>query len=521
MRTRRWWSSVATVVVLLTGLATVMTVGAADAATILTVTPSTGLTGGQTVAVAGSGLNPGANAGWCQGVVAPEGATPSQAWCGAVNGTGPVGMDGSFGGLLRLQRFIYVPALAAWVDCAATPARCSVGAADIADIAGTGVGVPIEFAPPLPPPDTRGTISLSVSTDVHPDQVITVTGSGFRSGALVDLFQCFPGAGAPAAPSACGLLRESVTADSAGGFADGLSIHQVVTDAPALSGQGGTTYDCLAAPSGPCRVVAAEAVDFPGTAAASPVSMALAPPPPPVVLPGVASVAEGDSGTTSLQVPVTLSNASVQTVTVPWFTAYGPGAPDYMAVPGDDYQVASGTVTFNPGQTSASVTIQVNGDTLVEPDEYVVVSFHDPTNANMGGYFGLGFGIITNDDHATVVPGSGQVAAPTSGTADLVVPVTLSNPSTQTVTVQWNTLFVPGSPPDPWLGPQAPTSDYVASSGTLTFAPGQTSADVHIRVLADSSPGPDEHLVISFHDPTNAHLGGFWGLGFGIITPAP
>ena len=230
---------------------------------------------------------------------------------------------------------------------------------------------------------------------------------------------------------------------------------------------------------------------------------------------------EGNRGTTALQVPVTLSNASAQTVTVPWFTAYGSGAPDNMAVPGGDYQAASGTVTFNPGQTRVSVTILVNGDTLVEPDEYLVVSFHDPTNAIMGGFWGLGFGVISNDDHATVLPGSGVVAAPTTGTADLVVPVTLSNASTQAVTVQWATLFVPGSPADPWLGPQAPTSDYVASSGTVTFAPGQTNAEVHIPVLADSSSGPDEHLVISFHDPTNAIMGGFWGLGFGIITHAP
>ena len=66
--------------------------------------------------------------------------------------------------------------------------------------------------------------------------------------------------------------------------------------------------------------------------------------------------------------------------------------------PGTDYTPASGTVTFAPGQTSKTVTIQVDGDTLVEPDEYVIVSFHDPTNAVMGGFYGLGFGLITNDD---------------------------------------------------------------------------------------------------------------------------
>ena len=241
----------------------------------------------------------------------------------------------------------------------------------------------------------------------------------------------------------------------------------------------------------------------------------------PTVVPGVGSVTEGDSGTTDLHVPVTLSSTSARTVTVPWRTSFGADGPTNQADPATDYTAASGTVTFAPGETTKTVTIAVNGDTMVEPDEFIVLSFHDPTNANMGGYWGLGVGVITNDDHATVVPGSGIVAAPATGTADLVVPVTLSNPSTSSVTVHWSTLFVPSSPTDPWLGPQAPTSDYVASSGTVTFAPGQTTAEIHIPVLADSSPGPDEHIVISFNHPTNATMGGFWGLGFGIITPAP
>ncbi len=110
--------------------------------------------------------------------------------------------------------------------------------------------------------------------------------------------------------------------------------------------------------------------------------------PTPTVLPGVGWVVEGNSGTTALQVPVTLSNTSAQTITAQWNTLYVSGAPDNQADPATDYTPASGTVIFTPGQTTASVTILVNGDTLVEPDEYIVVSFHDPTNANMGGYWG-------------------------------------------------------------------------------------------------------------------------------------
>jgi virginiamycin B lyase len=117
-----------------------------------------------------------------------------------------------------------------------------------------------------------------------------------------------------------------------------------------------------------------------------------------LVVPSGASVVEGNSGTTNLQVPVTLNKPSTQTITAHWTTEFVPGAPAGQADPATDYTPASGTVTFAPGQISNTVTISVNGDTLVEPDEYIVISFSNPTNAKMGGFWGLGFGVILNDD---------------------------------------------------------------------------------------------------------------------------
>jgi hypothetical protein len=154
----------------------------------------------------------------------------------------------------------------------------------------------------------------------------------------------------------------------------------------------------------------------------------------------------------------------------------------------------------------------VNGDVLVEPDEWVTVSFKNPTNAKMGGFYGLGFGIITNDDHAKVVPGSASVVEGDSGTAALLLPVTLSNPSTQTITVDWST-GPAGSPPR-----ADPASDFTAASGTVTFAPGETAKSVSISVNGDVLVEPDEWITVSFKNPTNATMGGFYGLGFGIIT---
>jgi streptogramin lyase len=229
-----------------------------------------------------------------------------------------------------------------------------------------------------------------------------------------------------------------------------------------------------------------------------------------VVLPGAASVVEGDSGTANLVVPVTLSTSSTETVTVDWVT--GPAGAPPRADPASDFTAASGTVTFAPGETAKSVSISVNGDVLVEPDEWITLSFRNPTNARVGGFYGLGFGIITNDDHAIVLPGSASVVEGNSGTVDLSLPVTLSKPSTQTIAVDWNT-----GPAGP--APRAdPASDFTAASGTVTFAPGEMAKSVTISVNGDVLVEPDEWITVSFKNPTNAKMGGFYGLGFGIIT---
>ena len=114
---------------------------------------------------------------------------------------------------------------------------------------------------------------------------------------------------------------------------------------------------------------------------------------PPTVDPGAGWTTEGDSGTTTLEVPVSLSRAIGQPVTVQWTTV------GLTARAGRDFVRTSGTVTFAPLQTGAKVSIPVIGDAVVEPPEVLLVWFRDPTNARLPGPFGfaLGFGIIVDD----------------------------------------------------------------------------------------------------------------------------
>ncbi len=226
----------------------------------------------------------------------------------------------------------------------------------------------------------------------------------------------------------------------------------------------------------------------------------------PTLVPGATSVIQPAGGTV-VQVPISLSTASTSAVTASWSTIAPAGS-----APSSDYDAGSGTLTIPAGQTTATVPVTVLADSTGQV-EYVVVSFSHPSGAVMGGFWGLGFAYI--DPGPAVEPGTTTVTAPTSGTVEAEVPVTLSAASSQTVTVAWTTLSVSGATPT-----EAPTTDYQAANGTVTFAAGQTTATVPVVVTGNTS-GLSEYVLVSFHDPTHATIGGTWGLGGVLIDPPP
>ena len=73
---------------------------------------------------------------------------------------------------------------------------------------------------------------------------------------------------------------------------------------------------------------------------------------------------EGNSGTRAFSFIVSLSAASAYPITVNYLTANG------TATAGSDYTaIATTPLVFAAGQTSKTVTVAVNGDALIEPDE--------------------------------------------------------------------------------------------------------------------------------------------------------
>lgn len=211
------------------------------------------------------------------------------------------------------------------------------------------------------------------------------------------------------------------------------------------------------------------------------------------------SVAEGNSGTSPLSFTVSLSAASASTVTVNYATVGG------TATSGTDFVSQSGTLSFAPGETSKTILIDVVGDTTFEINEtFSVVLSGASTNATI--QVASAPGTITNDDAQPAPPTlsiSSVSALENAGT--FVFTVTLSAASTSIVSVRFATANGTAT--------AGKNGDYTATSGTLSFSPGQTSKTVSVAIRNDSTVETDETFFVNLSRASGAAIAVSSGVG--------
>ncbi len=213
----------------------------------------------------------------------------------------------------------------------------------------------------------------------------------------------------------------------------------------------------------------------------------------PTISIGNAGKSEGNSGTSNLAFTVTLSKAATGTVTVNYATS------DVTATAGEDYVAGSGTVTFAAGETSKTVNVAINGDTTTEGDEAFTVTLSNPsTGATIKT--GTATGTITNDDAAQTTPSISianvSKAEGNTGTTNMTFTVSLSKAATTAVTVNYATSN----------GTASAGEDYTATSGTLTFAAGETSKTVNVVVNGDTTVEADQDFTVTLSNANGASI---------------
>ena len=211
---------------------------------------------------------------------------------------------------------------------------------------------------------------------------------------------------------------------------------------------------------------------------------------------GDTAVVEGNAGTTNATFTVSLSAGSTKPVQVTYATAEG------TAKAGPDYFGGVGTLNFAPGETTKSVTLPVNGDVLDEPDETFTVVLSQPVNGVI--VKGTGVATIVDDDAPPSVSiADASMAEGNSGTTPATFTVTLSAPSGKTVTVAYSTGNGTATAPD----------DFHATSGAVTFLPGERTKSISVTVKGDTLLELNETFVVTLSGPVNTSLATATGVG--------
>lgn len=198
-----------------------------------------------------------------------------------------------------------------------------------------------------------------------------------------------------------------------------------------------------------------------------------------------ASILEGNTGTQNVAVTVTLSQPHSNSVSVNYRTADG------TAFAGSDYNAVSGTLNFAKNVMSKTILVPVRGDTVLEPDEYFFVRLD---SAKAGARIANGQAMVTimNNEPFASIGDASPVVEGDGGTTPMQFTVTLSNFYDSSVSVKYATRDGSATAP----------GDYLAQTGTLTFAPHSSTPQViTIDVIGDQVPELNENFFVDLTSP--------------------
>ena len=192
---------------------------------------------------------------------------------------------------------------------------------------------------------------------------------------------------------------------------------------------------------------------------------------------------------------VALSPAAAENVTVDWAASVETGD---TATSGTDFTASSDTLTFMPGDTTATFTVQTTDDTVDEDDETFTVTLSSPSSSATLATDPTATGTIKDDDAVpALVIGHGSAREDSA----VAFTVSLTPASGRTVTVIWAVNLSGGQ--------TAELADFPGNSlqnGSVTFMPGQTTAQIQVSVVDDELDEGDETFEVNLAQARNARL---------------
>ncbi len=187
---------------------------------------------------------------------------------------------------------------------------------------------------------------------------------------------------------------------------------------------------------------------------------------------------------------VTLEEQIADILTVRYTTADG------TAVAGQDYTESAGQLTFNPFSTEQIISVPILDDKVAELNETFGLTLSGLSNTTLVDVVkGTATGTILDDEigEASLSVADASVA---EDAGPMEFTVTLSIPLAEELSVDFRTVDATAEA----------GFDYTATSGTVTFAAGETKQAVLVPILADTVIEADETFTVMLSGPSIAAI---------------
>jgi len=195
----------------------------------------------------------------------------------------------------------------------------------------------------------------------------------------------------------------------------------------------------------------------------------------------------GENGS-NIVITVNRINPNTGVVSVRYSTS------DNTALNGQDYVASSGRITFQDGQATTNISIQILNPNKVEASKNFNFTLSLPSANSYLVSPSSAVVIITNVNSGISFGSTSFSVSECGGVAS--IPVILTGVTNGSASVQFSTSDISGKA----------GFNYVATNGTLYFTNGQTVQTFLVQVINNHIVGPNHTVQLSLSNPTNAQL---------------
>jgi hypothetical protein len=161
-----------------------------------------------------------------------------------------------------------------------------------------------------------------------------------------------------------------------------------------------------------------------------------------------------------------------------------------------DNAFPAGVVSFSDGETNKIITINIAGDSVIEPDESFIITLLNPISASITTATAMS-SILNDDSSLSIHSGNFDRVEGNSGSTPYTFNVLRSGATIGASSVMYAVTSTGNNP--------VTANDFIGNvfpSGSVNFADGESTKTITINVSGDVDIETDENFTVTLSDPT-------------------